>query len=90
MLKISRQEWEEWREGLTTKIFLDYCKALSEREGDFAKKDFLGGAFHNRNMLDVAVVSGKAIAWSELGEINYEEIEVFYEKERESHTDEPA
>ncbi len=68
-------------------MFLDYCKALSEREGDFAKQDFLAGAFHNRNMLDVAVIAGKAIVWSELSEIDYEEMEQFYADKRKPNKD---
>jgi hypothetical protein len=60
---------------------------LSDREGEFAKADFLAGALHTRNMFDMAVISGRAIAWSELGTIDYEEIEEFYEKKRESDQD---
>lgn len=90
MLRISKQEWEEWRGSLATEILLKYCSDLSAREGDFAKQDFLSGSFHNRNMLDVAVVSGKSIAWAELGDIDYEEIEEFYEQKRESNQDNAA
>lgn len=51
---------------------------------------FRGGSLHLQDMRYVAQQAGKTIAWSELSDIDYEEIEEFYEKERESDTDKDA
>jgi len=40
--------------------------------------------------MDLAVVAGKAIAWAELSDIDYQEIEEFYEKQRGSPSDDTA
>lgn len=90
---MSKENFQEWRESPVTELFLKYCEDLSDREGNFAKMDFLSGALHTRHPCDLALVAGKAIAWAELSEIDFEEIEAFYtvkenyEEARESDSD---
>jgi hypothetical protein len=62
-------------------VFLKYCKDLSEREGEFIQLSFIGGGLHLQDMHYVSQQAGKAIAWEELGDIDYEEIEAHYERE---------
>lgn len=83
MIRINSEDFKEWRESLATEIFLQYLKDLSDREANNIKEDFLNGALHSQEMGSIAVVEGKAIAWAEASDIDHEEMENFYAKERE-------
>ena len=84
---MNKLEFEEWKNSPITKEVLKYLEDLTQRDCRFIVQDFVSGVLHTMDKESMALNEGKNIARLELGEIDYEEIEEFYEKEREPDQD---
>jgi hypothetical protein len=87
MLKINKQDHQEWLENPVTQVVHKFLNDWADREGNFVKEDFIDGKLHTMNMMAITLQAGKARAWKEVSEVDYEEIEAFYEKEIRQDTD---
>jgi hypothetical protein len=82
-MRLTKDQFKEWRESEATEVFLKYAADLANREGELVKESFRCGGLHTVDMNYISQQSGKAIAWEELSDINFEEIEQYYEDERQ-------
>ena len=87
MLRVTSQEFQEWRSSLITKLFFEYLISRADDEGEFIKADFFAGALPIADMNTLTYTAGQARAFQEIGEITYEDIEEYYAKEIGSDTD---
>lgn len=69
---------------------LKYLSDWADREGDFIKEDFINGKLHSMDMAAITMDSGKARGWKEVSEVDYEEIEAFYDDTKQSYQDAEA
>ena len=84
---MSKDDFEEWKASLVTQAVLKYLQDLVERDCEYLANDFRAGALHLFDKESMALNEGKAIARLEVADITLEEMEEYYEKEREPDQD---